>query len=189
MRVAAGVTQAGGRTADDAAYWLAGATPAWRDAVQVVAIGMCTIYLSAVMRMLPRAKVAVDLFHVGQLAVKTAGDVRRRAIRDRYGRRGKAGGPEYGIMHLLERNQENLGQAALLSGAGSFPAGVPGLPFRGEQAVGEFVAPPAGEADGLAVHAFFGEAEPGGQRAAALVGGLGVQGDAGEAQRPECLVE
>ena len=29
--------QVQGRTADDAAYWLAGATPAWRDAVQVVA--------------------------------------------------------------------------------------------------------------------------------------------------------
>jgi transposase len=100
--------QVEGRTADDAAYWLAGATPAWRDAVQVVAIDMCTIYLSAVMRMLPRAKVAVDLFHVVQLAVKTAGDVRRRAIRERYGRRGKAGDPEYGIKHLLERNLENL---------------------------------------------------------------------------------
>jgi hypothetical protein len=29
-----------GRTADDAAYWLAGATPAWRDAVQVVATAL-----------------------------------------------------------------------------------------------------------------------------------------------------
>ena len=100
--------QVEGRTADDAAYWLAGATPAWRDAVEIVAIDMCTIYLSAVRRMLPHAKVAVDLFHVVQLAVKTAGDVRRRAIREKYGRRGKAGDPEYGIKHLLERNLENL---------------------------------------------------------------------------------
>jgi transposase len=36
--------QAEGRAADDAAYWLAGASPAWRDAVRVVATGMCTIY-------------------------------------------------------------------------------------------------------------------------------------------------
>ena len=50
----------------------------------------------------------MDLFHVVQLAVKAAGDVRRRAIRERYGRRGKAGDPEYGIKHLLERNLENL---------------------------------------------------------------------------------
>jgi transposase len=102
------VGQVEGRTADDTAYWLAGATPAWRDAVQVVAIDMCAIFASAVKRMLPGAKVAVDLFHVVQLAVKTAGDVRRRAIRERYGRRGKSGDPEYGIKHLLERNLENL---------------------------------------------------------------------------------
>jgi transposase len=100
--------QVEGRTADDTAYWLAGATPAWRDAVQVVAIDMCTIFASAVRRMLPRAAVAVDLFHIVQLAVKTTGDVRRRAIRERYGRRGKAGDPEYGIKSLLNRNLENL---------------------------------------------------------------------------------
>ena len=100
--------QAEGRTADDAAYWLAGATPAWRDAVQVVAIDMCSIYLSAVRRILPGAAVAVDLFHVVQLAVKTLGDVRRRAIRDKYGRRGRSGDPEYGIKHLIERNLETL---------------------------------------------------------------------------------
>ena len=46
--------QVEGRTADDAAYWLAGATPAWRDAVQVVCIDLCSIYASAVRRMLPR---------------------------------------------------------------------------------------------------------------------------------------
>jgi transposase len=100
--------QVEGRTADDAAYWLAGAAQDWRDAIEVVAIDMCTIYQSAVKRMLPRAKIAVDLFHVVQLAVKTVGDVRRRAIRELYGRRGKAGDPEYGIKHLLEKNLENL---------------------------------------------------------------------------------
>jgi transposase len=100
--------QVEGRTADDTAYWLAGATPAWRDAIEVVAIDMCAIFASAVRRMLPRAKIAVDLFHVVQLAVKAAGDVRRRAIRELYGRRGKAGDPEYGIKGLLNRNLENL---------------------------------------------------------------------------------
>lgn len=100
--------QVEGRTCDDAAYWLAGATPAWREAVQVVAIDMCTIFASAVRRMLPHARIAVDLFHVVQLAVKATGDVRRRAIRELYGRRGKAGDPEYGIKSLLNRNLENL---------------------------------------------------------------------------------
>ena len=61
--------------------------------VQVVAIDMCAIFASAVRPMLPGARVAVDLFHVVQLAVKTADDVRRRAIRELYGRRGKSGDP------------------------------------------------------------------------------------------------
>jgi transposase len=100
--------QVEGRTSDDASWWLAGATPAWRDAVRIVAIDMCTIYQSAVKRMLPEARIAVDLFHVVQLAVKTAGDVRRRAIRALYGRRGRSGDPEYGIKHLLEKNLEDL---------------------------------------------------------------------------------
>ena len=100
--------QVEGRTADDAAYWLAQAAPAWRDQVRVVAIDMCAIYLSAVRRMLPHAQVAVDLFHVVQLAVKAVGDVRRRAVRGKYGRRGRSGDPEYGIKNLLTQNLENL---------------------------------------------------------------------------------
>jgi transposase len=103
--------QVEGRSADDAAYWLAGATPAWRDAVQVVCIDMCSIYASAVRRMLPRATVTVDLFHVVQLAVKAVGDVRRRVVRARYGRRGRSGDPEYGIKGLLVRNLEHLSPA------------------------------------------------------------------------------
>jgi len=100
--------QVEGRTADDAAYWLAQATPAWRDHVQVVAIDMCSIYASAVRRMLPRARLVVDLFHVVQLAVKMTGDVRRRVVRARYGRRGRSGDPEYGIKGLLVRDLEHL---------------------------------------------------------------------------------
>ncbi len=100
--------QVEGRTADDAAYWLAQAPPAWRDRIEVVAIDMCTVFLSAVRRALPKAQVAVDLFHVVQLAVKATGDVRRRATREKYGRRGKEGDPEYGLKGLLNRNVESL---------------------------------------------------------------------------------
>ena len=118
--------QVKGRTADDAAYWLAQATPAWRDRVEVVAIDMCTIYLAAVRRMLPRAQVAVDLFHVVHLAVKTAGDVRRRDVRGKYGRRGRSGDPEYGIKNLLVRNLEHLapaGFAKIIDTLSADPAG------------------------------------------------------------------
>ena len=100
--------QVEGRTADDAAYWLAQAPAAWRDRIQVVAIDMCSIYASAVRRMLPPAQIVVDLFHVVQLAVKTTGDVRRRAVREKYGRRGRSGDPEYGVKGLLVRNLEHL---------------------------------------------------------------------------------
>ena len=103
--------QVEGRTADDTAYWLARAAPAWRDAIQVVAIDMCSIYASAVRRMLPRAQVVVDLFHVVQLAVKATGDVRRRVVRARYGRRGRSGDAEYGVKSLLVRNLEHLSPA------------------------------------------------------------------------------
>ena len=100
--------QVEGRTADDAAYWLAQAPPTWRDAVQVVAIDMCSIYASAVRRALPHARLVVDLFHVVQLAVKMTGDVRRRAVREKYGRRGRSGDAEYGVKGLLVRNLERL---------------------------------------------------------------------------------
>jgi transposase len=118
--------QVEGRTADDGAYWLAQATPAWRDAGRVVVTGMCSIYASAVRRMLPGAQIAVDLFHVGHLAVKMTGDVRRRVVRGKYGRRGRSGDPEYGIKHLLARNLEHLSPAqfAKVTGIlGSDPAG------------------------------------------------------------------
>lgn len=82
-----------GRTADDAAFWLAQQPAAWRDAVQVVAIDMCAVCASAVARMLPQATMVVDLFHV-QLTVKMTGDEGRRVARARYGRRGRSGDPE-----------------------------------------------------------------------------------------------
>jgi transposase len=95
-------------TVDDAAYWLAQQRPAWRHAVSIVAIDMCGIYASAVRRMLPHAQLVVDLFHVVQLATKMVGDVRRRTIRDKYGRRGRSGDAEYGLKNLLVRNLEHL---------------------------------------------------------------------------------
>ena len=113
------IGQVQGRTADDAAYWLALAPSAWRDRIQAVCTGMCSIYLSAVRRALPQAQVAVDLFHVVHLAVNTLGDVRRRAIRDKYGRRGRSGDPEYGIKNLLTRNLEHLSPDQFAKAAGT----------------------------------------------------------------------
>ncbi len=123
--------QVEGRTADDAAYWLAQASPAWRDRIEVVAIDMCSIYKSAVRRMLPAAWLVVDLFHVVQLAVKMTGDVRRRVVRAKYGRRGRSGDAEYGVKSLLVRNLEHLSPAQFTKIMGTLSrdaagAGAPG---------------------------------------------------------------
>ena len=61
---------------------------------------------------------SVDLFHVVQLAVKMTGDVRRRAVREKYGRRGRSGDPEYGLKGLLVRNLEHLRPGAVRQGHG-----------------------------------------------------------------------
>jgi transposase len=100
--------QVEGRTADDAAYWLHQAGPAWRQRVQTVVIDLCSVYAAAVRRMLPDAQLAADPFHLVQLATKMVSDVRRRVVRQKYGRRGRAGDPEYGLKKLLVRNREEL---------------------------------------------------------------------------------
>ena len=71
-------------------------------------IDMCTIYLSAIRRALPQAKVAVDPFHVVQLANDKVHEVRRRVTRERHGRRGRKNDPKYGVKNLLVRNREHL---------------------------------------------------------------------------------
>jgi hypothetical protein len=58
--------------------------------------------------MLPRAVLTADLFHVVELPVKAVGDVRRRIVRARQGRRGRSGDPEYGIKGLPVRHLEHL---------------------------------------------------------------------------------
>ncbi len=56
----------------------------------------------------PSATMGQGAVPVVQLAVKATGDVRRRVVRARYGRRGRSGDPEYGIKNLLVRNLEHL---------------------------------------------------------------------------------
>jgi len=70
-------------------------------------IDRCPVDASAVRRMLPQATLAVDVFHVVQLATTMLSDVRRRAIQEKHGRRGRSGDPEYGVRNLLLRNLEH----------------------------------------------------------------------------------
>ncbi len=77
-------------------------------------------------RMLPGAQIAVDLFHVVHLAVKMTGDVRRRVVRGKNGRRGRSGDPEYGIKNLLVRNLEHLSPAQFAKITGILQAAAAG---------------------------------------------------------------
>lgn len=103
--------QVEGRTAETVASWLAAQPATWRDQIGAVAIDMSTSYAKAVRAALPYAVLAVDHFHVIQAANKVINLVRRRAIHARYGRRGRAGDPEYGMRRTLLRNWEDVPQA------------------------------------------------------------------------------
>jgi len=99
-----------GRIADDAPYWLSQESAAWRDAVQVVAIDMCSIYASAVPWMLPGATARRGLVPRRAACGVGHGDV-RWVVRARYGRRGRAGDPEYGVKSMLVRDLRYLSAA------------------------------------------------------------------------------
>lgn len=59
-----------------------------RDVVQYVAIDMCTIFKSAIRRVLPQATLVVDHFHLVQLANQTLTEGRRRITVTHRGRKG-----------------------------------------------------------------------------------------------------
>jgi transposase len=50
----------------------------------------------------------MNLFRVVQFAVKAVGNVRRRIVWARHGRRGRSSDPEYGIKGLPVRDLEHL---------------------------------------------------------------------------------
>jgi hypothetical protein len=71
--------------------------------MQVVAISRCAIFASGGRRLLPGPGRRWTCVHAVQRAVKTVRDSRRRAIRDDYSRRGRAGDPERGLRHPHKR--------------------------------------------------------------------------------------
>ena len=104
--------QVEGRTGDDVAYWLASQPAAWRDRIRYVTIDMCTIFVSAVRRVLPHARLVVDHFHMVKLAGDMVAEVRRRVTTTLRGRRGRDSDPEWKIRNLLGRNREALSPKA-----------------------------------------------------------------------------
>ncbi|MFH8774200.1 ISL3 family transposase [Streptomyces sp. NPDC017958] len=96
--------QVEGRTARRSIDWLADRDQAWRDAVQYVAIDMCTIFKSAIRRVLPQATLVVDHFRLVQLANQTLTEVRRRITVTHRGRRGRKGNREWELRNRLTRS-------------------------------------------------------------------------------------
>ena len=97
-----------GRNADDVAYWLFGATPAWREEVATVAIDPHRGYANGLLRGLPHAVVTVDHFHAIKLANEAVNEVRRRVQQESLGHRGHRDDPLYGVRRLMTRAHERL---------------------------------------------------------------------------------
>lgn len=97
--------QVEGRNAGSVSEWIEAQSAAWRAGVRVVAIDMCTVFKAAVTASLPHAVLAVDLFHVVQLANNAVTEVRRRATVQYRGRRGRKGNREWELRNRLTRQR------------------------------------------------------------------------------------
>jgi transposase len=87
--------QVTGRTSAAVIEWLSARGPAFRAAVQVVALDPCAPYAAAVRAALPHARIAVDHFHLVKHASDAVTTVRRRAALEVHGRCGRKSGPAW----------------------------------------------------------------------------------------------
>src|SRR3954451_10427644 len=102
-----------GRDSAGVGTWLAARSPAWREAVQVVAIDPSAAFRKALREYLPAAAISVDAFHLVKLANDTVTGVRQRVIREQRGRRGRLEDPAWVNRRLLLRAGNTLSPAAL----------------------------------------------------------------------------
>jgi transposase len=102
-----------GRDSAGVGTWLAARSPAWREAVQVVAIDPSAAFRKALREHLPAAAISVDPFHLAKLANDTLTGVRQRVIREQTGRRGRSVDPAWANRRLLLRAGNTLRPAAL----------------------------------------------------------------------------
>ena len=102
-----------GRDSAGVGGWLAARSPAWRDAVEVVAIDPSAAFRKALREQLPAAAVSVDAFHLVKLANDMVTAVRQRVIREQKGRRGRLEDPAWINRRLLLRAGNTLSPQAL----------------------------------------------------------------------------
>jgi transposase len=100
--------QTAGRTSKAVVTWLEARSPAWREAVRIVAMDPCASYRAAVRQALPNARIVADHFHLVRLANQALTDVRRRVTWDLHGRRGRKSDPAWAARRRLLRGRERL---------------------------------------------------------------------------------
>lgn len=114
-----------GRDSAGVRAWLAARSPAWREAVEVVAIDPSAAFRRALREQLPRAAVSVDAFHLVKLANDMLTQVRQRVTRDAKGRRGRGIDPAWTNRRLLLRAGDTLSPRALARLRATFAADDP----------------------------------------------------------------
>jgi len=97
-----------GRDSAAVRAWLEAQPKWWRRRVEVVAIDPSAAFRSAVRRLLPKARVSVDHFHLAKLAHDTVTAVRRRGSWERHDRRGRQIDLAWAHRLLLLRGYDTL---------------------------------------------------------------------------------
>jgi len=97
-----------GRSGAGISRYLAAQPAEIRAGVATVSVDPWRGYLRPVRKLLPRAQVVVDHFHLIRLANQVVTEVRQRTQQEVTGHRGRKGDPLYGIRHLLLRGRERL---------------------------------------------------------------------------------
>jgi len=88
--------------------WLDQQSPAFRDAIEVVAMDGFTGFKTAAAETVPDAVAVMDPFHVVALAGDALDRCRQRVQQDTCGHRGRSGDPLYGIRRVLRTGVELL---------------------------------------------------------------------------------
>jgi transposase len=97
-----------GRSKQVLKTWLADRPPAWRDAVEVVAMDGFTGFKTATTEELPEAVAVMDPFHVVRLAGDALDRCRRRVQQDLHGHRGRTHDPLYRARRTLHTGSDLL---------------------------------------------------------------------------------
>lgn len=100
-----------GRSGAGIAKFLAAQPAEMRTRIETVSVDPWRGYLRPVRKLLPRAQIVVDHFHLVRLANQVVTEVRQRTQQEVCGHRGRKGDPLYGIRHLLLRGRERLSEA------------------------------------------------------------------------------